>query len=744
MKVSRNRSTRLPRAFALSILACSIHAAFAADATDLGTVSAQGDGDNVPSKAAAVAPTQASLKATQPQSIISRDFFALTKNDATDFTGLAAIAPSVSGGISPNGPGLGESKVSLRGFQDGQYNVTFDGIPFGDTNGPTHHSTAYFPAIVVGGVTVERGPGNASNLGQATFGGSINMFSRDLANEFGGSTSFAFGSWNTHIFNARADSGLIGENGDTKFAFSYQNISSDGYRTNNSLNGSNYMFKAQKTVGESTVLTLFLNHNANDYYAPDKDNGLTMAQVQQFGKNFGLGNDPTKANYFGYNRTDKNTDFHYIGIQSDLGNGWSIDNKTYYYDYDNITHTGGKTADDPTLALSTATKKSPYVKVNGYQVYGNIFKADKQFDAGTLRAGLWLEEANTNRALFDYSINPATGVWTPHPGLADAAAGTNIQYQQTSGWTQYQPFTEFEWKATDALTITPGLKYMNTSLHVGGPINQTSQTNDNINKDFTKVLPFLTANYRWTPTLSTYAQYAKGMLVPDISSYQDTTASNANATSIQPQTTTNYQLGLVQKADRLVFDTDVYYINFNNRIATNAAAATDPTAPSFINQGGVIFKGIEGELTYAFDHGIAAFVNGSINKATKKDTGLWVANAPRSTFAGGALYNNYDWHGAIVYKRTGSQYALDDSAYRMSAFSTTDLTIARDIIVPNNIVHKISVKFAVYNVFNQQNIISVNPSNTTEGTAGYGSFNAADTFLFQPGRSFMTTVSANF
>ena len=70
-------------------------------------------------------------------------------------------------GISVNGPGLGETKLTMRGLPDGQFNITWDGIPFGDTNGPTHHSTAYFPASVIGRVEVERGPGNASNLGQA-------------------------------------------------------------------------------------------------------------------------------------------------------------------------------------------------------------------------------------------------------------------------------------------------------------------------------------------------------------------------------------------------------------------------------------------------------------------------------------------------------------------------------------------------------------------------------------------------
>ena len=160
---SRFRSQSFPIGFALSVMACSISAAFAADATDLGTVGAQaqatGGGAAPTSRASSVAPAQASLQATQPQSVVSRAFFEDAKSPATDYTGIVAITPSATGGISPNGPGLGEAKNGLRGFKDGEYNVTFDGIPFGDTNGPTHHTTAYFPAEVIGNVTVERGPG---------------------------------------------------------------------------------------------------------------------------------------------------------------------------------------------------------------------------------------------------------------------------------------------------------------------------------------------------------------------------------------------------------------------------------------------------------------------------------------------------------------------------------------------------------------------------------------------------------
>jgi iron complex outermembrane receptor protein len=69
--------------------------------------------------------------------------------------------------------------LSMRGFQDGQYNVTYDGIPFGDANGETHHTTSYFPAKVLGGEVIDRGPGTAADIGENTFGGTIGLLSKD-------------------------------------------------------------------------------------------------------------------------------------------------------------------------------------------------------------------------------------------------------------------------------------------------------------------------------------------------------------------------------------------------------------------------------------------------------------------------------------------------------------------------------------------------------------------------------------
>ena len=64
--------------------------------------------------AAAVAPTRSSLQATQPQSIISRDFIERAVAPTAEYSRVVVIAPSLSGD-STNGPGLSETKITMRG-----------------------------------------------------------------------------------------------------------------------------------------------------------------------------------------------------------------------------------------------------------------------------------------------------------------------------------------------------------------------------------------------------------------------------------------------------------------------------------------------------------------------------------------------------------------------------------------------------------------------------------------------------
>ena len=131
------------------------------------------------SVAAEMAPSQSTLEARSAKSEISPEFVQNFASPVADYTELLNMAPGTFS-VNPNGVGLGDSKTYFRGFADGQYTMTVDGIPFNDTNTPTHHSWAFFPSQFIAGIDFDRSPGSASTIGPTNFGGSINMLSRSV------------------------------------------------------------------------------------------------------------------------------------------------------------------------------------------------------------------------------------------------------------------------------------------------------------------------------------------------------------------------------------------------------------------------------------------------------------------------------------------------------------------------------------------------------------------------------------
>lgn len=222
-----------------------------------------------------IAPVTTSLQTTQPQAIVSRSFIEDSLPATVDFNQIALITPSVSNYGGNNGIGLSESKAQIRGFQYGEYNVTYDGVPFGDTNDPTHHSTTFFPSNTIETLVVDRGPGNASNLGQATFGGTFNLFSRATRDDFGGQVVGSYGSFNTYLARGLLQTGTFA-NG-AQAVFSGQYVHSDGRTSYSKYQNYNLFGKVIVPVGPDVKLTFIGTFNKNRFNQADND-GSTLAQ----------------------------------------------------------------------------------------------------------------------------------------------------------------------------------------------------------------------------------------------------------------------------------------------------------------------------------------------------------------------------------------------------------------------------------------------------------------------------------
>ena len=701
-------------------LAAQIAPAMAQEESGTGTETVVVTGTRFSTEAA---PAKASLDTTEPQTIINRAYIENFVAPQSDYVTILGIVPSMTGG-DINGPGLsdGGTKNTLRGLPDGDFVQTYDGIPFGDTNGPTHHNISYFPASTIGSVVVDRGPGNAGTLGAATYGGSVNLYSEGLSDDPHVKALASYGSFETSSEIANFQSGAVdtGDFGTIRAMVNLQNMNSLGALSDQDLFTNNELIKVQDQLNPHWTITLFgdssfLKENLDD------NNGTTPAQNFYYGKNFALQDtNPALPTYTPYNYTSKHTDMDYLREDGELPWGIKLENTTYTYAYWNHTFSpncqtqtaaqilADSSCDNASVKLDNGTTDPDgllaYSKQNAYRVYGNILRLSEDYDFGwvdgQVRAGVWWETQATHRFKYYFDAVACEDTGTDVFDVGDVAANAecgakkgsllngDLGYakdDEHSDWTQYEPFLEVDIKALDdRLTITPGVKYIHWDRGVDAPVEQgsgcgvalssatpssgcTNAPGENYTAGFITrdTLPFLEMNYKIEPSWSVYFQYAKGIYIPDISSFENSPPTAAGGYPA-PETTTNYQLGTVYYADQFTFDADVYYIPIHNNYIVQTCTY-DTSESCYVNNGAATYQGLEGEGTYAFDNiggidlrGFSVFVNGAL-MSSKADGGKWEPNAPMWTAAAGALYQSSQWKFALIDKLVGPQYSDTDN-----------------------------------------------------------------------------------
>ena len=712
-------------------------------------------------KAAADAPSKASLDAMQPQSIISRQFIDQATRQVGDWTSVAQIAPSISG-TTANGGGVGEyNKLTMRGFQDGQFNITFDGIAFGDTNDPTHHSASYFPASTLGAVVVDRGPGAAGDLGQANFGGAIHFFSLDPTDDFNFTQKLVGGSYGTGAGVTTINTGEIAKLNGAKLILNFDTRYSNGELSHSGGYAANQMAKFVMPLGDKFTLTMFGALEQTRFDIADAGPGSTWQQVQLYGKDFALNAIPNDEHNYKFNYEYKTSDFEYIDLKGQAWPTVSVENQLYTYFYANKTTAandvsgliGGPNTSPPnvTKAPQSASDIGGYDKLNEYRVLGDVVRINKDWSFGTLKIGGLVEKSSTNRHnIFvdltldgypDNKFKPPTYPFT-----------TNAKLQEDSKWLQWQAFADFVWKPTDQLTISPGFKYVHFERDVsaanesvaGGAKNQSLVASNT----YTKPLYFLTANYKIRPEWSVYAQVATSFLTPSLSALY---VAGAQLQGLQPETAITYQGGTVYTHGAITADADIYRVDVSNLVTACNIPDPTPTNPGattsgFCNVGKGQYTGVEGEVAYALDFGLTLFANGSLNTAkqlaTPADTAAGVkaspaqtiANAPKSTYALGGVYHQGPWAVTLTYKNSGpfvAGYDKSGAALRLPGYDTLDATVRYDIDT------HLYVQVGAFNLADKRAITSFN---------GATLFSTTDTGLyqFQAGRMLEGTIAAKF
>lgn len=730
--------------FALSAVALAVSQAYAADATDLGTVGASGGSVAVPA-AAKSAPSQNSLDARSAQSVVADEFIRNFTSPVSDYSQILQMAPGMFS-YSPNGVGLGDTKTSMRGLSDSNAVISFDGIPFNDTNGVSHHSWVFFPSQFVGGAVIDRSPGSAATIGQAAFVGSINLLSRNLEPEKRISVEGSYGTWNTKLLGAELETGQFGADGASNLLINAHEMKSDGYETYNKQKRDAASIKYQYIVSADTAVTAFTSYLNLKSNTP-AIKGVSRANVNAGNFNLLLSGVPTSPAYFGFNFYDVTTDFSYVGITSNLGNGWKLEDKAYVYSYWNKQNYNNFKYDATGLVPTTLTTTSGVDKLNSYLTKGNLLRLSKEFSLGIFRTGLWYDVADSYR--YQVPADPRTWINTPLPN-----------FRETYKTTTLQPYVEFEFKVTDKLKVTPGVKYASykqdfnhsqdckTVLGLGATVSGTTCSvtsgvgapSVGNSVSYNDTLPSLDLRYQLQPNWSVYGQYAVGDQIPDTGVFDVPNAQVASKP--KPTIAKTFQFGSVWKSDKFTLDADIYHSKLDN----SYTVVTDPITllPTYPLIGNQIIQGIEAESNIILGGGFSLYLNATYGSA-KYDTGKWIAGAPADTETLGLNYQMAGWNTGLFAKRVGKMYNANGStqeAFTIDPVVVTNLFVNYTMKNPTSFSKQAKIQLAVNNLFNSHNIVGVAGAGTATSSSAAPS--PADLLTVLPARSANLTLTVDF
>src|SRR5215472_5624542 len=723
------------------------------------TVEAEADA----SIASQLSPVKALLDTESPRSEITSDYIREFTTPTTDFADVLQVAPGVVT-YATNGIGNGQSKDWFRGFADGAFTMTWDGVPFEDSNDPTHHSWAYVPAPAIGYVDFDRSPGTASDVGPTNFAGSVHMFSPKMGDAMTFKLSESYGSFNTNQILGEFNSGRFLGN-KANFWFEGHHNSSDGYQTFNDQQRTAGTAKFNYKFSDKTYLTVIGTLVLVDSNTPDSD--PTRQQIADHGLNYIMDGNQFNADgtynsmYFKNYVYHVPTNFEIITFGHEFGNGWKLETKPYTYSYSNHQHLQKDQSQD-SLHEVAVTANSAVDKLNQYNRGGEITTLSQASKYGVLRIGAWYEYTTTHR----YQQNSDPRTWLDSPLLKD------LRFHEYFITNSAQPYVEYQLVAIPRWTITAGVKSALytmdlTQLADGGktvgPLGCTATTIVGCagfaarhSAYYNNILPSVAASYRITSIWSAYGQFGRGSEIPP-SSVFDVTGAQVAVTP-KPTVATTYQGGTVVKINHLSVDADVFHIHYEN--AYSSYKISDVTSPDFGNsyyystppsnttgfeaEGNVYvshglsfnFNGTAGQAKYEASVG-QTLPNGKLIAATPVQ---WVAGSADYTVGAGVTYHDRNFDLGFFNKNIGPRWVDNGSVHQtteLNSFWMNNLFLNYNLPI-KSLFNGSKLKLSINNLFDFHDVVGLSPGVSPTAAVPYVQ-SGSDQLQLLPGRSVMVT-----
>lgn len=259
-------------------------------------------------------------------STISPEFIE-QKLGSQEFPEILKSTPGVF--ATKQGGGYGDSKINMRGFKSENVAVMVNGVPVNDMEwGGVYWSNWAGLSEVTRSMQTQRGLG-ASKVSAPSVGGSINIVTRGIETEKGGSASFGVGNDGLFELSFALSTGLT-KNGWAVNVFGGRKWG-DGYVQGTDFIAYNYFVNISKRINARHQLSLTAFGAPQRHSQRNYNDALTLANWQR-AKNYMKGESAYKYNPafgLGKNGERKTSAYNvYHKPQISLSHQWQIDHKS--------------------------------------------------------------------------------------------------------------------------------------------------------------------------------------------------------------------------------------------------------------------------------------------------------------------------------------------------------------------------------------------------------------------------------
>lgn len=636
------------------------------------------------------------------------------------------------------------ARITLRGFNQIQLGFTLDDIPLGDMFYSNFNGLHISRAIIsenIASTVVSEGAGALGTASSSNLGGTLQFYSDDPKDEFGGMLAQGFGSNAARRTFVRLDSGKLDTG--TKFFVSFADQNTDKWKGEGEQRQKQVNGKLVQEIGEDSRFSVFANWSDRqeidyvdmskqmldvlgydwDNYYPNWQAALQAARGNYSFDKSKIASPPDAATYAG------------SGLREDILTGGTLD--AALTDDIRLKVTGYHHADDgrgiiytPYLPSFTVRPITPIsTRATSYDIDRNgvLASVTGTFGNHKVTGGLWYESNDFEQGRAFYPDTIAAP-------LSPYEAPTNPFLKQfdylfhTDTWQFYLQDTV---TITDQLTASFGFKSLsvrNESTTVAGPVQ------DGAIEAANHFLPQFGLTYAVSDDQELFFNFTQNMRafqasVIGLSPFVvlNTEAFQTALHTLKPEESTNYEAGWRYRNAFLEAQATVYHIDFYNRLLAYLPCNINQSCPLKIdNVGSVETNGAEaGVLVHPLANwsilGSVSFNDSNYQSNYFSGTdlirsqGKEVVDSPKWMFKSEIGYDDSNLYGSLAMNYFAKRYYTYTNDNYAGAYAIFNLTMGYRLHDPFARVKELDFRVNVDNLFDRHYIATVGSNGFVPG-----------------------------